>query len=112
MRSIARVCLVVATLAGWLIGPPLVGADHLREVEVIDAAQLKTWIDDKRKIMLIDSRVASEYRAAHIPTAIKVPANTMDQNRGTLPSDFNYVLVFYCNGWPECQKAITDQPPQ
>src|SRR5207245_10204472 len=63
------------------------------------------WIDDHRKIMLIASRVASEYRAAHIPTSINVPTSTMDQSRGKFPSDLNHVLVFYCNGWPECKKS-------
>jgi len=105
MKSISRTCLMIATLAGWLVSPPLARADHLRDVNVVDATELKMWIDDHRKILLIDSRVASEHRAAHIPTSINVPANTMDQNRGKFPSDLNHVLVFYCNGWPECKKS-------
>jgi rhodanese-related sulfurtransferase len=105
MKSITRTSLMIATLAGWLVSPPLTRADHLRKVNVVDATELKIWVDDDRKILLIDSRVVSEYRAAHIPTSINVPANTMDQNRGKFPSDLNHVLVFYCNGWPECKKS-------
>ncbi len=105
MKSITRTSLIIATLVGWLVSPPLAHADHLRDVNVVDATELKMWIDDHRKILLIDSRVASEYRAAHIPTSINVPANTMEQSRGKFPSDLNHVLVFYCNGWPECKKS-------
>jgi len=105
MKSITRTSLIIATLVGWLVSPPLAHADHLRDVNVVDATELKMWIDDHRKILLIDSRVASEYRAAHIPTSINVPTNTMDQSRGKFPSDLNHVLVFYCNGWPECKKS-------
>jgi rhodanese-related sulfurtransferase len=105
MKSITRTSLIIATLVGWLVGPHLAHADHLRDVNVVDATELKMWIDDHRKILLIDSRVASEYRAAHIPTSINVPANTMDQSRGKFPSDLSHVLVFYCNGWPECKKS-------
>ena len=104
MKTAARTCLLLA-VAGWLIGAAPVRADHVRAVEVIDPTELKAWIDGERRILLIDSRVASEYRAAHIPTSINVPANTMDQNRGKFPSDLNHVLVFYCNGWPECKKS-------
>lgn len=72
---------------------------------VIDADQLKAWIDQGKKMLLVDSRVASEYKESHIPSAVNIPAPVMDQYREKLPKDLNYPLVFYCNGWPECKKS-------
>jgi rhodanese-related sulfurtransferase len=96
---------VVLALVAILLGPAAVGADHLPAVQVLDADQLKAWIDQGQKMLLVDSRVASEYNEGHLPTAISVPAPVMDQYRDKLPSDDNYPLVFYCNGWPECKKS-------
>jgi rhodanese-related sulfurtransferase len=105
MKAISKKGLLVLALAAILLGPTVVGADHLPAVQVIDADQLKAWIDHGNKMLLIDSRVASEYTEGHIPTAINVPAPVMDQQREKLPSDPNHPLVFYCNGWPECKKS-------
>jgi rhodanese-related sulfurtransferase len=80
-------------------------ADHLSTVNVIDAAQLKKWIDGGTAMTLVDSRVAAEYKAGHIPTAVNILATTMDQHRARLPANKSTVLVFYCNGWPECKKS-------
>jgi rhodanese-related sulfurtransferase len=80
-------------------------ADHLTTVSVIDAAQLKQWIDGGTAMTLVDSRVAAEYKAGHIPTAVNILAATMEQHRARLPANKNAVLVFYCNGWPECKKS-------
>lgn len=93
------VCLALLVLAGPA------RADHLPTVKVIDADQLKTWIDGGKKMLLVDSRIASEYKEGHIPTAINIPAAAMERNRKKLPRDTNSMVVFYCNGWPECKKS-------
>lgn len=49
--------------------------------------------------------IAAEYRAGHIPTAVNIPEPQMEQKRDRLPRDRNAVLVFYCNGHPECKKS-------
>ena len=105
MQALSKQGLLALTLAAILLGPAVVGADHLPAVQVIDADQLKAWIEQGTKMLLIDSRVASEYKAGHIPTAINIPAPIMDAYRAKLPSDREYPLVFYCNGWPECKKS-------
>lgn len=105
MRTALGNGLLLLGLAATLLVPVPAPAAHLSVVEVITADQLKTWIDQGRKILLIDARVASEFKEAHIPTAINIPAPLMDQLRDKLPQDHEYPLVFYCNGWPECKKS-------
>jgi len=82
-------------------------AQHTRfdPMKVIDADQLKAWIDQGKTMLMIDSRVAPEFEASHIPGAINIPAPHMDHYRDRLPQDSAYPLVFYCNGWPECKKS-------
>jgi rhodanese-related sulfurtransferase len=105
MKAISKMGLLVLALAAILLGAAAVSADHLAAVRVIDADQLKGWIDQGNNMILVDSRVASEYTEGHIPTAINIPAPVMDQLREKLPEDRDYPLVFYCNGWPECKKS-------
>ncbi len=105
MKAILNLALPFAVLVPLLLGPPVARADHLAAVKVVDADQLKAWIDGDKKMVLVDSRVAAEYRDGHIPKAISIPAPTMDQNRERLPRDLDHPVVFYCNGWPECKKS-------
>ena len=105
MKAVSRSGLLFLVLLIILFGAGLVGADHMQAVKVIGADQLKTWIDQGKQMALVDSRVASEYKEGHIPTAINIPAPVMDQYRAKLPKDHSYPVVFYCNGWPECKKS-------
>lgn len=72
---------------------------------MIDADQLKAWIDQGKKVLVVDSRVAPEYRQGHIPTAVNIPEPAMEKLRDRLPGDRSFPIVFYCNGWPECKKS-------
>jgi len=105
MRDISRLALFVFALLMTVADVGGAPDDDLKAVTIVDADQLKTWIDQGKKILLIDSRVASEYKEGHIPTAINIPAPVMDQQRTKLPKDRSYPIVFYCNGWPECKKS-------
>ena len=104
MRTATRLGLLIV-LTALVAGPVAARADHVTSVAVIDAAELKRWIDGGKRVTLIDSRVAAEYKAGHIPTAVNIVAGEMERYRGRLPSDKSAILVFYCNGWPECKKS-------
>lgn len=65
---------------------------------VITAKDVRTWIDGKRKIMLIDTRVPEEYHAGHIPGAINIPAERMRVEAARLPKDKSTPIIFYCRG--------------
>src|SRR5262249_48700922 len=90
-RPAAPCGLLVLSVIAAAVGPA--DGDHLRGVALIDADVLKAWIDEGRQILVIDSRVTAEYREGHIPTAISVPAHTMDKHRHTFPGDHAYPLV-------------------
>jgi rhodanese-related sulfurtransferase len=104
MRLAFRLAPLIV-LAALVAGPVAARADHVTSVAVIDAAELKRWIDGGKRVTLIDSRVAAEFKAGHIPTAVNIVAAEMERHRGRLPSDRGATLVFYCNGWPECKKS-------
>jgi len=97
------VALLVVTAV--LLGAAPLRADHLSSVKVINVDQVKAWVDQGKKMLLIDSRIQSEYTESHIPTAVNIPTALMERNRDKLPRDRKHVLVFYCNGWPECKKS-------
>lgn len=96
---------LLAALVGLLTLVAPAGADHLAGVRVIDSDQLKAWIDQGKTMLLVDSRVASEYKEGHLPGAVNLPEPAMEKLRDRLPRDRKLPIVFYCNGWPECKKS-------
>jgi len=92
-------------LVALLAGPVPVYADHLDMVKVIDSDLLKAWIDQGKTMLVIDSRATAEYKERHLPSAVNIPALSMDYYRDRLPKHPDYPLVFYCDGWPECKNS-------
>ncbi len=70
----------------------------MAQFPMIDSEQLKTWMHGKQKAVLIDARPAEEYRQAHIPGAINIPADRMKTATSRLPRDKATAIIFYCRG--------------
>jgi hydroxyacylglutathione hydrolase len=64
----------------------------------ISADEVKTWMEGKRTVVLIDSRLPDEYQAGHIPGAINIPAERMKLEAARLPKDKTTPIIFYCRG--------------
>lgn len=54
------------------------------------------------EVVVLDVRPAEEYRAGHIPGAVSVPLEELEERLGTLPKDRE--IVAYCRG-PYCVLA-------
>ncbi len=87
----------LATAAPWAFC-----ADQ--QFTIISTEQLKTMVDGKKELLLIDARSKEEYQEAHIEGAISIPDKVFDENTALLPVDKNSLLVFYCNG-VKCGKS-------
>jgi phage shock protein E len=73
-------------------------ADALAQISSIDAEQVRSWMDGKRKVALIDTRTLEEYQQAHIPGAINIMPDQMQSAKGKLPKDKATPIIFYCRG--------------
>lgn len=89
---------IVAVLASF--SPVLAGGNFA----VISTDQLKRFIDQKEKMVLIDARTPEEYKEAHIVGAVNIPEKGFEQAVKQLPPDKKSLLVFYCNG-TKCGKS-------
>ena len=65
----------------------------------LTAEDVKKWIDQPEKVLIVDVRTEKEYREAHIPTAINIPAWQFKSFRNLLPQDKSLPIVFYCRGY-------------
>jgi rhodanese-related sulfurtransferase len=68
------------------------------QFQLVNAEQVKAWVDGKRKFVLIDARLPEEYGAAHIPRAINIPPEQMTLQKARLTKDKSTPLIFYCRG--------------
>ncbi|MFC1885442.1 rhodanese-like domain-containing protein [Thermodesulfobacteriota bacterium] len=66
----------------------------------IEANTVKSKIDNKKKLVLIDSRPKrAKYDKGHIPGAVSIPDRTFDKMVDKLPQDKETPLIFYCEGY-------------
>lgn len=68
-------------------------ADH--EVDRISLEELNERMDNG-EILLLDVRPRSEYESSHIPGAISIPVEELEEQYSTLPKDQK--VVAYCRG--------------
>jgi len=65
----------------------------------LDAAELKALIEQKTPgLVVIDSRGASQYEAAHIKGVSNLPLGAMEGNASLPDAPKDALLVFYCSG--------------
>jgi rhodanese-related sulfurtransferase len=72
--------------------------EHHYGTESVDAAELKSWLDAKRDMVVLDSRTFEEFRAMSIPGGISVPGGELVYRVGDLAPDPNTLVVVNCAG--------------
>jgi rhodanese-related sulfurtransferase/predicted transcriptional regulator len=72
------------------------------EMEAVTLADLRRRIE-LGEIMLIDVRPRAEYDAAHIPGAVSIPIEELEEKLASLPT--NCDVVAYCRG-PYCLMSV------
>jgi len=113
---------VLVLLAGWItlmasmgwieLGLPVTsGAPQAApQFTVVNAQELKNWLDQGSAFALIDARSPAEFTAGHIPTAVNRPLGRAP-NMGSEHQGQHVRLVFYCAGsfesrYSPCARAI------
>lgn len=83
-----------------LLGLALLGPSgaQAQQFPVATAEHVKAWIDNHRKMAIVDSRNPDEYAQAHIAGALSIPAEQMRDQAARLPRDKGLPIVFYCRG--------------
>jgi len=64
----------------------------------VSAEELKHLIDQKEKMVLVDARTAGEYQDGHIPSAINIPPEKLNEISRYLPENKDGLIIFYCRG--------------
>lgn len=65
----------------------------------LSTEELKQRLDQPRKIVVVDTRTAQEYRQGHISGAINLPSDKFETIAGHLPENKETPVVFYCRGY-------------
>ena len=63
----------------------------------VTAPELKTMLEEKKAMVLINALSRIEYEGLHIPGSINIPVVDMAET-DRLPTDKKTPLVFYCMG--------------
>jgi rhodanese-related sulfurtransferase len=70
----------------------------MAQYPVINADQVRTWMQGKKKVVIIDSRTPEEYQEGHIPGSINIHPDRIKTETALLPKDKTTAMIFYCRG--------------
>lgn len=80
---------------GFLMGA-LLSLNVLAEATVIGQTTLQSWQQSGKEILLLDTRSPEEFAAGHIPGAVNIEFNRIDQALGQLAPWKDKTIVVYC----------------
>jgi rhodanese-related sulfurtransferase len=87
---------------------PLVAQDEapsrIEGAKIVAADWIMKKIAAEEEVIIVDSRIESEYREGHIPGAVNIDTDHLAQQPELLPRSKSFPIVFYCNG-PKCMKS-------
>lgn len=87
-----------------IIAIPFVAFAAETEFRVIATAELRALMDEKKDLVLVDTRTPEEFQEAHIKGAVSIPEKVFEEKLSLLPTDRNAPVVLYCNG-VKCGKS-------
>jgi rhodanese-related sulfurtransferase len=76
----------------------LASTSAMAQYPVINADQVKSWMEGKKAVCLIDARPAEEYQKGHIAGAVNIMPDNMKTSSTSLPRDKAAPIIFYCRG--------------
>jgi len=98
---VKRIRIISPVVAALL---SVAGAAAASDFAVATTDEVKKFMDQKEKMVLIDARTPEEYREAHIIGAVNIPEKDFEKAATQLPADKDTLLIFYCNG-VKCGKS-------
>lgn len=66
--------------------------------KTVTADELKKMIDSGKQITVVDTRTEEEFRQGHLPKAVNIPPEKVNNIGALLPKVRNRPVVFYCRG--------------
>ncbi len=120
MKHLANLTLILITLVLFTScgsgetknydSPEAMIKDAQSQVELISLETLKTKMDKKDKIFLIDCREEEEYDISCIPGAINIPRGLLEFIIGDKVSDRKGEVIIYCSNGERSSLAAIDLP--
>ena len=75
------------------------------EVRTLDPAILSMQVDLAEAPLILDVRSANEFAAGHIPLALNIPHDELQDRLSELPIDLDQTIVVHCHAGPRAQRA-------
>ncbi len=72
--------------------------EHHYGTPSVDASELKSWLDGKRKMVVLDSRTLEEFTRMSIPSGVSVPGGELVYRVGDMVPDPETLVVVNCAG--------------
>jgi rhodanese-related sulfurtransferase len=104
MNPVKKHLLLLLLTAVSLLSTALSALAAENEFRTIATAELRSLMDERKDLVLVDTRTAEEFQEARIKGAISIPEKMFVEKLSLLPADKNALVVLYCNG-VKCGKS-------
>ena len=64
--------------------------------KTVSTRELKTKLNDKKKVTIVETLAAERYKEAHIPGAMNIPPDRVKELAPQLLPDKNAEIITYC----------------
>lgn len=71
----------------------------------LDAAQLRTWLEQPDGPRVLDVRTPGEFASGHLPGAVNVPVQELEQKWASLKVPADRPVVVYCRSGARSSRA-------
>lgn len=96
LLALACLALPLARTAGDILPPKEIADRAIRQVEQVSPDALEQERKANPKLLLIDVRKESEFRAGHLPGALWIPRGTLEFDLQKTTTDPDAPIVVYC----------------
>ncbi len=66
--------------------------------KTVTADELKKMIDSEKQITVVDTRTEEEFKQGHLPKAVNIPPEKVNNIAALLPKAKSRSVIFYCRG--------------
>lgn len=71
----------------------------------VDVATIRTQVDSNSAPLLVDVRTPTEFESSHIPGAVNLPLNQLNQHASRVARDASEQVVLICQSGPRAEQA-------
>ena len=105
MKKIIYIILISVILIGGIIMLSNKKEENKANIQYVSMNEIKTIMEENENYIILDVRTIEEYNEGHIPNAICIPNETIDESIIEQLPDKEQLILIYCRSGNRSKQA-------